>query len=698
MQVKRRSPYGAIACMSLILRHFLNESDRWILWAPLGVALGVVGYFALEFEPSLTALVATPLLTLTTFAVRHKFCLMLPLFVLTLIALGFNASQIETRYSYTPMLDREQGPLPVTGRVMFTEVMPEGVRLTLKDLEIARMSPEATPVKIRIKMNNKELSDIPPPGARIKLFAQISPFSEPVMPGATDFRRQSYFRQLGGLGWSYSKIELIDAAPPSTSWRDDFYLMFEHARITLAQHVYARLSGDVAAMTVTRMNGEQAAISKPVIEAMRTAGLAHLLSTSGFHVTIMGLLVYFPLRAMLALIPWIALRFPIKKWAAAGAIMSTMGYTLLVGSQAATLRSMIMCGIAMMAVIIDRRSAPLRLVLLSAFITMLVAPNATLGPSFQMSFAAVFCLIASHGAKLSWLITPDEKMPFPGWVKGTIDHFASIFTTSLIATAATTPYTIYHFQTFSFYGFVANMLAIPLTSFWIMPCLLMAYILVPFGLDGWFIDVAGVGMDLTIKVAREVSSWPYSILYFPAMPGVALALMTIGGMWFCIWRLKWRWLGVIPLAIGCMYPLYAPKPDVMIAPDGKVWAARLDDGRLAVSNLDRDEFIYTQWQQRLGMPTLVDIYELTDKDQQLRCDNAGCIYNLGDKRIAFPTLESAVYEDCEQANVIVAPFVICVSSMTGPAAPCGHGAWVGDANRSSFHRLATSAMTDKLLQ
>jgi len=636
----------------------LAESDRWLLWAPVGVAIGIAVYFALPFEPSLYALVATPLLGVAAWKVRHWFAVFLPLFVLLFMAMGFNAAQIETHMFTTPMLAREQGPLPVTGRLMFTEVMPDGVRLTLKDLTLGRLPPEQTPEKIRIKMGKKTLADIPPPGTRLTMWAQISPFSEPVSPDATDFRRMGYFKQIGGLGWSFSHIDVVDPNPPSTSWRDDFALMFERARVALAQHVYARLSGDVAAMTVTRFNGEQAGISKPVIEAMRIAGLAHLLSTSGFHVTIMGLLVYFPLRALLAMIPWLALRYPIKKWAAAGAIVSTLGYTFLVGSQAATLRSMVMSGIAMVAIIADRRSAPMRLVMLSALIAMLMAPDAALGPSFQMSFAAVFCLIATHGKKISWLVTPDDKIQKHSWWRGVVEHMGSIITTSLIATAATTPFAIYHFQTFSFYGFAANTLAIPMTSFWVMPCILMAYILAPFGWDGWFIDGAGAGINVTIKIAEYVASWPYSILYLPAMPWGALVAICFGGLWLCIWRLRWQWLGLLPILIGGLYPLYTAKPDVMIAPDGKVWAARLADGRLAVSNLDRDAFVYQQWQQRLGNPPVVDINELPPTEKQLRCDEMGCVYNLGGNPIALPIMESAALEDCDHTSAIIAPFAI----------------------------------------
>ncbi len=621
------------------------------------MGIGIAVYFALPFEPSSYALAATPALILATWFARHWLGTFIPAVVLLTFALGFNVSQLDTRLSYTPMLDYETSVAPVEGRLIYTEVMPEGVRLTLKDLSIGHIPPERTPVKLRVKCDNKDLSDVPPTGTRIKLWAQVGPFSDPVMPGANDFRWQSYFKQLGGLGWSYSHIEITDPHPP-TSWRDDMMLMFERARLTLAAHVYAQLSGDVGAMTAARLNGEQTAISKPVIEAMRIAGLAHLLSTSGFHVTIMGILIYFPLRAALALIPWVALRFPIKKWAATGAILSTLFYTLLVGSQAATLRSMLMTGIAMLAIVADRRANAMRLVMLSAALAMLLAPDAMLGPSFQMSFAAVFCLIATHEKTFAWAISPGDTFVMPGWLNNFTHHMGAIVMTSLIATAATTPFAIYHFQTFSFYGFIANMLAIPLTSFWVMPNILLAYVTAPFNADGWFIDGAGAGIWLTIKIAETVASWPYSIFYLPAMPWAALVMIVGGALWLCLWRLRWRYLGLLPILLGALYPLYTPLPDIMIAPDGKEWAVRLEDGRLAVSNLDHDSFITGQWQQRLGNVPLVDVTELPPDYNPLRCDEAGCVYRRGNHIIAFPELETAALEDCEQADTVIAPFLI----------------------------------------
>jgi competence protein ComEC len=228
----------------------------------------------------------------------------------------------------------------------------------------------------------------------------------------------------------------------------------------------------------------------------------------------------------------------------------------------------------------------------------------------------------------------------------------------LIATAATTPFARYHFQAFSFYGFIANMLAIPLTSFWVMPCILMAYVTAPFGLDGCFIDGAVGGIWITIKIAEAVASWPYSIIYLPAMPDVALTLMVFGGLWLCLWKRNWRWWGVLPIVIGAIYPLYTPQPDFMVLGDGKEWAAKLDDGRLAVSNLDHDDFAVTQWQQRLGNIPTVDVSELPESEKQLRCDAAGCVYHKGSHIVAMPVLESAALEDCERADILVVPYVV----------------------------------------
>ncbi|MER2520671.1 MAG: ComEC/Rec2 family competence protein [Bdellovibrionales bacterium] len=654
---------------------FAAERERWFLWVPAGVAAGIAVYFALPFEPSGYFLCAAPALAAGLWLARNH----LGSFVLCLaalaLALGFNAAQLETRMVAAPMLDRMIGPAPIEGRLVTTEAMPEGARLTLKNPVIPRLSDEKTPAFVRIRMKGLAFNDAPPPGALIRAMAQIGPLSEPVAPNAYDFRRQSFFRNLGGTGWSHSAIEILDPSPPATPW-ERFLLMFERARRLVTLHVHAHLSGDKAAMTAALLNGLQSGISKNALEAMRVSGLSHLLSISGVHVSMMGLLIYVPLRLLMALIPWVALNLPARKIAAVGAIVATILYTFLVGPQAPTLRSALSTGLVMFAILVDRRAMSMRLVTLAAAAVMLIQPDGVMGPSFQMSFAAVLAMVAAFEKPFDEALarghlfvssapenpeSSDELLPSSTrrpWLKIIPQHLRDVILTSLVATAATTPFTIFHFQTFSFYGVIANMIAIPLTSFWIMPCILLTYLTAPFGLDRLFIVGAGWGVDGIISIARFVAEWPFAQLHMPAMPAWSFVAIILGGVWLCLWRRRWRWLGLAPILIGAMYPLVTPLPDLLVAPDGKQWAARVEDGRLAVANLDREAFTVTQWQQRLGNPETLDIHDLPASEHALRCDEAGCALRRAGVTVALPILEPAALEDCELADLVIAPFDI----------------------------------------
>lgn len=639
--------------LDAFFKAFERERTRWPLWLPVALAVGVVSYFSLSSEPH-GALVALPLgLGAAAWFLRLKhWRLAVVFFVFAVIGVGFSAAKIEAALDKRPMLD---APLPlqtVSGRLAAIDILPDGLRLTLLHPRLGSLMPEETPEKVRVKFNELVLDEAPPIGAEIEFTAQLGPLSEPVAPGATDFRRQAYYNHLGGVGWSRSRITVIDPAPQDYSTGETFDLALERARKTLARHVYARLDGDVAAITAAKMNGEQSAISGPAMEAMRTAGLIHLLATSGANVTIMGLLIYFPLRMLLALWPWFALRFPIKKIAAIAAVFSALAFTFLVGSQAATMRSMVMVAIAMLAILVDRHTNLLRLVLLSALLAMLFAPSATMGPSFQMSFAAVFCLVAT--AKNFGAFQQKSGGSLPPFFSG----LWAIVRTSLIATAATTPFSIYHFQTFNVYGFIANTLAIPLTSFWIMPFTIMAYVTAPFEADGFFIDLAGAGNAAVLRIATTVAAWPYALFHWPAMPSYALVAIVLGGLWLCLWQKKWRIWGLLPIAIGLLYPLYTRTPDFFVSPNGKAWAAKLEDGRLAVSSSKREKFTISQWRQRLGNVDIIDAGILPPDHREIRCDPEGCVYRKNEQIVAMPLVASAAAEDCKRADIVVAPFVI----------------------------------------
>lgn len=630
---------------------FFAERDRWFLWSPVAMGVGVVGYFALTTEPPLWLLGVTPCLMLLAILARPS--PFLPLAVgLMLVGLGFNAGQIAAWRVAAPMIDQPRGPVTLEGRVIMIEPVENGARLRLDRLTIPYLAPAQTPTFVRIKIKRPR-EEWPPTGAWIRLRAWLHPLSEPVAPDAYDFRRHGFFDQLGAVGWSQGKIDILDV--PVSGSLDAIALTSETLRRAIADRIAARLKDDSAALAIALLNGQQNEISRPTMQAMRASGLQHLLSISGLHTSIVAGLSFFALRALLALIPWLALRLPIKKIAAAGAIVTVVGYTLLVTASVPTLRSMLMSSTVMLAVLLDRRALSLRLVALTAMIVMLAAPETIMGPSFQMSFAAVGAMIAWYEARRNDFLMPKEKA---GRWRRTLEYFGAIALTSILATAATTPFVMYHFQTANWYGVLANMIAIPLTSFWVMPFGMLAYLLMPFGWEGWTLIAMGWGNDAVIALAKLIAPLPGAVSYFPAMPVWGLALVTFGGLWLCLWQQRWRWAGVPFLLIGLLSPALVRSPDLLISADGMTWAARLDDGRV-VFPAKGDDFILDQWRQRLGQPDMIEVEELaTRPESPARCDLLGCLMNQNNRLIALPRDPAALAEDCAEATLVAAPFPV----------------------------------------
>src|SRR5919202_609431 len=168
--------------------------------------------------------------------------------------------------------------------------------------------------------------------------------------------------------------------------------------------------------------------------------------------------------------------FPFKKWAAALAMLLIFGYTLLSGASVPAQRSCVMLTLVLLAVIVDRLHISTRTVAWAAALVMLATPIGLLGPSFQMSFAAVIALVAFYET---------FREPIARWqreggpLRRIALYFVGICLTSAVATVATTPYAVYHFNRFALYALPANMLAVPITGFWVMPWAMVSCLLMP---------------------------------------------------------------------------------------------------------------------------------------------------------------------------------------------------------------------------
>jgi competence protein ComEC len=206
-----------------------------------------------------------------------------------------------------------------------------------------------------------------------------------------------YFQKIGASGYALGAIRV--KPPPAAA---GFWLIYativDGIRETIDDRIRAALPGDRGSIASALITGKRDAISTPINDAMYVSSLAHVLSISGYHMALVAGVVFFVVRALLALSPALALRHAIKKYAALAALIAAFFYLLLSGAEVATQRSFIMTAIVLIAVMVDRSALTLRNLALAALGVMLLVPEAVVHPSFQISFAATFAMIAATNA------------------------------------------------------------------------------------------------------------------------------------------------------------------------------------------------------------------------------------------------------------------------------------------------------------
>ncbi len=635
--------------MQAALAALAGEQDRWILWAPVILGIGIGLYFAVPVEPPLwlgTACILAAIVAGWLKRARGKILLLATAF--GLLALGFSVAQWRTVLVTAPALERQIGPTGVTGRVVGMETLPKGSRIRLDKVHIAGLDPHRTPKRVRIILKGPQPAL--QPGDRITLRAQLVPPPPPAAPGAFDFQRRAFFDGLGGVGWALGPAEITDRR--ATQGLDSILLGLAELRHNVTRRIHAALPGERGTVAAALMTGERRTVAPDLMEAIRDSGLAHLLAISGLHIGLVAGVLFVGVRAALALVPPLALRYPIKKWAAAAAIPGAFAYALLAGATIPTLRAFLMIGLVLLAVLVDRRGISMRLVAWAALVILLIRPESILGASFQMSFAAVIALVAVFEALRGHFGGRGKRGP----LRIIALYLAGVAVTTLIAGTATAPFAIYHFNRFAAFGLAANMAAVPVTALWVMPWIVIAFLLMPLGLESWALVPMSWGIDVVLYVARTVASWPGAVTVLPAMSTSLLALVSLSGLWLCLWRMPWRRLGAVGIVAGfAVFPWTAP-PDLLVDGKARVVAARTPDGHLAVSSLRSARFERDVWLRRAGTARMEPWPENTEEAGTggwLSCDSLGCIYKARGRTVAVVRKPGALLEDCPRVDALI---------------------------------------------
>lgn len=635
------------------MRSLEAEQARWFLWLPVAFGLGIAAYFQMPFEPSPTTVVVPALgaLMLRAYAWRGIIGLIASAGLLA-IALGCAVAKLRTEIVRAPALGKTLTNVQVDGFVELVEPRAgKGQRLTLRVIGIEKLDEAERPYRVRVRTQRENAAL--KPGDAVRLKASLSPPPTPSLPGDYDFSRAAWFSGLGAVGFASGAVEVLETAPPIPRGLA-MSAAIERVRQAIGQRVTAALPGEVGAIANALITGERGGISEATNQAFRDSGLYHILSISGLHMTIVAGAAFIALRVLLAAVPAIALRYPIKKWAAVGAMLATLGYLLISGSAFATLRSYIMISIMFLAVLLDRPAIALRNVAVAALAILVIWPESLLDAGFQMSFAAVVALVSAY----EWLRDRRQGGERNAGLLGrglvtSLLFLGGIILTTLIASIAVAPFGIYHFHNTQAFAVLANLIAIPICNLLVMPAALAAMLAMAIGLEAGPLWLMGVGIDSMVWCARGVASLPGAVGKVAAIPTLAFVLMVLGGLWLTLWRERWRHLGWIAILAGVLVAPLAQYPDVLIGRGGDLVAVRMQDGRLSALPARGATFELGRWLEHDGDARAV---AAAAKAEAWRCDDLGCTARVKGLTLAYARAPAALRDDCRDAAIVVLRF------------------------------------------
>lgn len=547
------------------------ERDQLALWLPVGLGAGIAAWFGLPdaraWRLFLLATGGIGLLVLTPARAGR-----LP----RVIAWGALAACFGCALAWArsndvaaPVLARPT-VASVTATIVEVERLParQAVRLLLALDPAGGLPPRA-----RVSLKAEEAPAGLAAGARVSLRARLVPPPPAAVPGAYDFARVAWFKRIGATGKALGPVRVVALAPPGGGFRR----WLDGERMALTAHIEARLEGNAGGVAAAFVTGDVGGIDPRAADDFRRSGLAHLLSISGLHVAAVIAATMLLMLRLLALSPWLALRAPLTLIAAGMGALAGIAYTLLSGAEVPTVRSCVASLLVLGGIALGREAMTLRLVATGALVVLLFRPEALVGPSFQLSFAAVTAIVAfaEHPGIRAWMMKREEPPP-----RRLLRELVSLLATGFLVEAALAPIGLYHFHRAGLYGAFANIVAIPLTTFVVMPAEALALLLdlAGVGAPAWW--VAGLALRVLLWIAHTVAALPGAVAALPSMPLGAYLLMAAGGLWIALWRTRARRLGLVPLAIGALWALATPAPDLLVTGDGRHLAVKGPAGEL----------------------------------------------------------------------------------------------------------------------
>lgn len=610
------------------LHYFITTNrHRFVLLSPVFMGIGVL--IGLKSYPIYGAYLLT-LLSALLFRVNKQWLSLTVRLISGVcfwVALGWVSGFFKEAYFSSQPIIRSQPPKMLTAKVLNAERTQYGIRLTLKDV--------VSNDTVRLTYRRKKPVDVKV-GDTIQAKVKLMPHKREIYPGGFNFKEKNKYEGVIATGAVLSDPIVVDASEQGQ--------FINRLRQKVNNKIDQILSGQTAMIAKALITGEKTGLTQDTRDAYIKAGVAHVLAISGLHLTLIAGLIFFVIRRLLCLIPLIVHRFDTKKTAAVFSVLIVFGYVLISGASVPTIRAFIMFCVLMLGVLINRQALSVRMIMAAAIGVLIVKPESIIMPGFHLSFAAVLALIAFYETYRNILL---DWIADAGVFKKGVGYLAGILLTSFIASFATLPFSIYHFHQFSITGIFANLLIIPLMSFWIMPAILLFLLT---GLES-ALQGAGMGIDWMTRVSEFFAALPGSEIFVPQLPKGSLALMALGIIWLCIWQGRVRWIGLVFYMAAFLPLLWMHKPFVLVSEDAKVVGINTGH-RLSVSSPRTKSFITQIWAGSLGYnPKQAVSWR---KNPNVVCDKEkNCVYKTKQGWVAYLKTLDDLQKYCAQADVLI---------------------------------------------
>lgn len=630
---------------------FQKQQGRAIVWAPVAMVGGLMAYYSLPVEPPLKiGLIMALIVAGLAGAVRTGRTGGFAVFVGFLLA-GFLLGQVSTFATGTKMLPASTGKVTIGG--WLDDLGPDvgkRRRIIVEVDRIDEVKPQYWPGKARLSVSADHVGALLR-GDYVRFQAWLYPPLTPATPGGWNYGQVGWFAGIGAGGRVASQLVKSGDREDRRRWSDGV----AELRAVIAQRIRAHLPQRESGFAVALVTGDRTGLDKNMREALQQSGLAHILAISGLHMSLVAGGVFWFVRAMLALWPLLVLNYPIKKIAAMAGLSAAGFYLLISGQAIATQRAFIMLSVMFLAVLLGRSAISMRNLAVAAVIVLVIAPHAVLTASFQMSFLAVMGLIAGYEYLHGRQIRLREGLAArPIYLKGLIGLallLVGLSTTTIIASAFTTLPAAFHFNRFATWSLPANLLAMPIVTFVVMPGAVASVCLMPLGLEHWPLLLMSAGLKAVQAIAVMVSGWPGAAKVAGAMwPQLAF----LAGMALCflaLWRGSLRWLGGgMAIAAGFAAIVLGPRPDLLIERSAVTMAGRMQDGELVPVYLRRGRFAVERWLLADG-----DDASLSEaaKRPGWYCANDACRSQVENKSVLWLGRKAKPPEDCKDMDIVV---------------------------------------------